>query len=137
MSRLILSFDDIAGGAESLLGIDFDFPMPQMCPDCGLRELADSFREPFKCDVPVLFVSGSFDGRTPPSNVEETIEGFSRAHHLIIEGSGHGHELFISSPKIKELELEFMSKGTVSMDRIQLPRMVFQGFADTPPNVTR
>jgi pimeloyl-ACP methyl ester carboxylesterase len=112
--------------SESLLGSDIDFPIPDVCAACGLQELPDSFRASFRCDVPTLFVSGSLDGRTPPTNAEEVRQGFSDSRSLVIAGAGHGHELFISSPEIKEAMLEFMTSGTVSTKTIQLPPIQFK-----------
>jgi pimeloyl-ACP methyl ester carboxylesterase len=112
--------------AQSLIGGDIDFPIPQLCEGCGLRELPDAFRAPFQCDVSTLFISGSLDGRTPPSNAEEVRRGFSQSQHVIIEGAGHGNELFTSSAEIKALMLEFMKSGRVTKDRIELPEFKFK-----------
>jgi pimeloyl-ACP methyl ester carboxylesterase len=111
---------------ESILGGDIDFPIPQVCAECGLRELPSSFRAPVQCDVPTLFISGSFDGRTPPSNAEEVRQGFSHSWHVIIEGAGHGNELFISSAAIGAVILEFMKTGQGAVETIRLPPLQFQ-----------
>jgi pimeloyl-ACP methyl ester carboxylesterase len=113
---------------QSLLGGDIDFPIPHICVACGLPELPDSFRAPLRCDVPSLFISGTLDGRTPPANAEEVRQGFSKSQHVIIEGAGHGNELFVSSPQIKEVILEFMKTGKVSGHRILLPPIEFKDF---------
>jgi pimeloyl-ACP methyl ester carboxylesterase len=55
-----------------------------------------------KSDVPALFISGTLDGRTPISNAEEYAAGFSRAHHLILDGAVHSDPLFLSTPRILE-----------------------------------
>jgi pimeloyl-ACP methyl ester carboxylesterase len=118
--------------AESLLGGDIDFPIPQLCDRCGLRELPASFRAPFQCDIPTLFISGSLDGRTPPANAEEVRRGFRHGQHVIIDGSGHGNELFSSSPEIKAVMLGFMKTGRIIQDRIVLPGFEFKELPTAP-----
>jgi pimeloyl-ACP methyl ester carboxylesterase len=73
----------------------------------------------------VLFISGTFDVRTPVSNAEEVRKGFPNSEHLIIEGAVHSDPLFLSSPKIKEVMLEFMKGRKVSTTRIALPPLKF------------
>jgi pimeloyl-ACP methyl ester carboxylesterase len=114
--------------SESLLGGDIDFPIPHVCTLCGLSELPEAFRTPLQCAVPTLFISGSLDGRTPPENAEEVRQGFSKSDHVIIEGAGHGNELFVSSPQIKEIILQFMRSGNVAVGRISLGPIQFKEF---------
>jgi hypothetical protein len=44
---------------------------------------------------------------------------------LIIEGAVHSDPLFLSSPKIKDVMLEFMKGQKVSTRRIALPPLKF------------
>lgn len=44
---------------------------------------------PFVCDVPVLFVSGALDGRTPPANAEALRARFRRATHIVFTNTSH------------------------------------------------
>jgi pimeloyl-ACP methyl ester carboxylesterase len=76
--------------------------------------------------VKVLFLSGTFDGRTPPGNVQELLKGFPNGQHVLIEGAGHGNELFISSPQIKDVMIEFMRDRPLSTKTITLPPIKFQ-----------
>jgi pimeloyl-ACP methyl ester carboxylesterase len=75
--------------------------------------------------VPVLFISGTLDARTPISNAEEYRAGFTNSHHLIIDGAVHSDPLFLSSPKIKDVMLEFMKGQTPSTTSIQLAPFKF------------
>ena len=95
-------------GRTSILGDKPEFPFPEVCRAWGNFKLDENFRRPVKSNVKVLFLSGTFDGRTPPSNVEEILKDFPNASHVLIEGAGHGDELFVSSPKIEDVMLEFM-----------------------------
>ena len=111
---------------KTLFGDLIDFPLPEVCDAWGIPELKPPFRSPVRSAVPTLFLSGTLDGRTPPSNAEEVRKNFRNSYHVIIEGAGHGNELFISSPKIKDVMLEFMKSGKVSTTRITLPPLTFR-----------
>jgi pimeloyl-ACP methyl ester carboxylesterase len=108
-----------------LLG-HIDFPFPEICSAWGVPELPPSERTLVRSNVPVLFISGTLDGHTPPSNAEEAQRGFPNSDHVLIEGAGHGHDLFVSSPEIRTLMVEFMKTGKVITRRIQLPPLHFQ-----------
>jgi pimeloyl-ACP methyl ester carboxylesterase len=67
---------------------NFDFPIPEICPAWGVPELPPSERSPVRSKLPVLFISGTLDGRTPPSNAEEVKRGFPNSIHVLIEDQG-------------------------------------------------
>lgn len=98
---------------------------PDVCVAWSAPDLGDAFRTPVKADVPVLFISGTLDARTPVSNAEEYRAGFSNSTHLIIEGAVHSDPLFLSSPKIKDVMLEFLRGAPLSTTRITLPPFKF------------
>jgi pimeloyl-ACP methyl ester carboxylesterase len=98
---------------------------PGVCDSWKAPDLGDEFRSPVKADVPVLFISGTLDARTPVSNAEEYRKGFPNSTHLIIEGAVHSDPLFLSSPKIKDAMLEFMKGSPVSTTKITATPMKF------------
>ena len=102
-----------------------DFPFLDVCDAWGNPDLGEPFRAPVKSNVPALFISGTFDVRTPVSNAEEVRRGFRNSTHLIIEGAVHSDPLFVSSPKIKDVMLEFMKGQPLSTSRIALPPLRF------------
>lgn len=104
----------------------FDFPIPDVCPAWKVPPLPTNEYTPVHSKLTVLFISGTLDGRTPPANVEEVIKGFPNSRHVLIEGAGHGNDLFVSSPDIPALMLEYMKSGEVQTDRIQLPPPQFR-----------
>jgi len=110
---------------DALLGDIMDFPFLDVCDAWGSPDLGPAFRRPVRSRVPVLFISGTLDARTPPSNAEEIRKGFPNSSHLIIDGAVHSDPLFLSSPKIKDVMLEFMKGQPVSTARIALPPMKF------------
>jgi pimeloyl-ACP methyl ester carboxylesterase len=76
--------------------------------------------------VPTLFISGSLDARTPPSNADEVMKGFSSARHLVIERGAHDDDLFLPSPRIGEAILAHLLGHPVAIERITLPPLRFR-----------
>jgi pimeloyl-ACP methyl ester carboxylesterase len=103
----------------------FNLPFPDVCDEWKAPDLGDEFRSPVRSDVPVLFISGTLDARTPISNAEEYRAGFSNSTHMIIEGAVHSDPLFLSSPKIKEGMMEFLRGQPVTVTRISAAPMKF------------
>ena len=103
----------------------FNIPFPEVCEHWNAPDLGDEFRSPLRSDVPVLFISGSLDARTPLSNAEEYRKGFANSAHIIIDGAVHSDPLFLSSPKIQEGMLEFLRGQAVTTTKITLPPMKF------------
>lgn len=106
---------------NTLLGNAANTEFPEVCAAWGNPDLGKEFRSPVKSNVPVLFISGTLDGRTPVSNAVAARKGFPNSTHLIIEGAWHSDPLFLSSPKIKDVMLEFMRGVPVSTTKITLP----------------
>ena len=115
----------------TLLEDFFNLPFPEICEQWKAPDLGDEFRSPLRSDIPVLFISGTLDARTPVDNAEEYRKGFSRSTHMIIEGAVHSDPLFLSSPKIQEGMLEFLRGQAVTTTKITLPPMKFAPLA--PP----
>ncbi len=113
---------------NTLLGATIDFPFPNICEAWNQNDLGESFRKPFKTNVPTLFISGTLDGRTPVSNAEETRRGFSNSQHLIIERAGHSDDLFVSSPQIAERMLKFLKGDKIDSTKITLPPLKWRKF---------
>ena len=114
---------------DTLLEDLSNYPFPDICQEWKAPDLGDTFRSLVRSDVPVLFISGTLDARTPISNAEEYRAGFPNSTHLIIEGAVHSDPLFLSSPKIKDVMLEFMKGLPVSTTRITLSPMKFAPLA--------
>jgi pimeloyl-ACP methyl ester carboxylesterase len=108
-----------------LLFSDINFPFMDVCKAWGSPDLGKTFRSPIKSPVPVLFISGTLDAKTPISNAEEIMGGFPNGTHLIIDGAVHSDPLFLSSPKIKDVMLEFMRGARISTTKIKLPPLKF------------
>jgi pimeloyl-ACP methyl ester carboxylesterase len=98
---------------------------PATCEACGSPDLGDEFRAPLKCDVPVLFVSGDLDARTPPENVEEIRAGFSDHAHVLVVNTGHDARELMSE-EYCELVNEFLMGERVESATIELPPLEFR-----------
>lgn len=110
---------------ETLLEDISNFPFPEICEEWKAPDLGDQFRSPVTASVPVLFISGTLDARTPISNAEEYRKGFSNSTHIIIEGAVHSDPLFLSSPRIKDGMLEFLKAQPLTVTKIVAPPMKF------------
>lgn len=110
---------------ETLLEDGANQLFPDICEIWKAPDLGDAFRAPVRADVPVLFISGTLDARTPVSNAEEYRKGFPNSTHLIIEGAVHSDPLFLSSPGIKDAMMQFLRGEPVTNTKITLPAMKF------------
>jgi imidazolonepropionase-like amidohydrolase/pimeloyl-ACP methyl ester carboxylesterase len=104
--------------ASSIVGHTIDFPFPVVCDAIGVPELGASFRAPLRADTRVLFLSGSLDGRTPPSNAEEILPGFRNGTHILVENVGHDDELLVGSPEILAAITGFLAGDPPGVDTL-------------------
>jgi pimeloyl-ACP methyl ester carboxylesterase len=112
--------------AESTLLADAaDFPIPDVCDAWGVPELGPDFRSPISSKVPVLFVSGTLDAHTPPSNAHEVLAGFPNGRHVLVEGGAHCL-LGFSLPKGRKVTTKFLRGDSVSLSRLSTPAFGFR-----------
>ncbi len=111
---------------EALLGRGLDFFIPAVCPTWGISDLGPDFRSPIESTIPTLFISGTLDFRTPPSNAEAASAGFLNSELVIIEGAGHDNDLFVSSPEILDIMMAFMRGQPLPTRRITLSPIAFR-----------
>ena len=110
---------------ETILGDVANADLRARCATWPHRDLGDAFRAPLTSSIPVLFISGSLDPRTPPVNAEEVGRGFPDGRHLVIDGAAHDDDLLLSSHRIAELMLRFLGGQDVPSQRIALPPLRF------------
>jgi pimeloyl-ACP methyl ester carboxylesterase len=108
---------------RSIFGVMTNFPFPDVCAAAGIAPLPDAFRLPLTTPVPALFVSGTLDSNTPPSQAEGVMRGFSHASHLIVEGAGHESTL---TPAVRERIASFLAGGAVASATLPGAAPVFQ-----------
>ncbi len=107
----------------ALLGRTTNFPFPDVTAGMDLPDLGDEFRQNPVSSIPSLFFSGTLDGRTYLPSAKELIKGFENGIHVVIDGAGH--DLFLSTPKVKELLLDFFAEKAVSSQTIDIPMPIF------------
>lgn len=109
--------------AGALIGDVANRSLELVCPSWPVRDLGPGFRGALTSDVEVLAVSGTLDSRTPPSNAEEALAGFSKMHHLLVVGGAHGDDLLISSDAIGDSMVRFLRTGDPGAERVVLPSL--------------
>jgi pimeloyl-ACP methyl ester carboxylesterase len=100
---------------DTLLGNTIDFPLPEICTAVGCPDLGDDFRKPITSDVPVLFVTGTLDCRTPEANVDELAPGFRSHRRLVVEDTGHGDLLLAAGVQVAIAR--YVATGDVDTER--------------------
>ncbi|MBX2871904.1 MAG: alpha/beta hydrolase [Saprospiraceae bacterium] len=107
----------------ALLGRTTNFPFPDVTDGMGLPDLGDEFRKNPTSSIPSLFFSGTLDGRTYLPSAKELIKGFENGIHVVIDGAGH--DLFLSTPKVKSLLVDFFGEKSVMAQTIEIPMPIF------------
>jgi pimeloyl-ACP methyl ester carboxylesterase/beta-lactamase class A len=111
---------------QTLLGDAVDCLSSGLGEALGNPDLGPAYRAPIRSSVPVLFISGTLDGRTPVSNAAEVRRGFPNSEHLIVEGASHGYDLFFFTPKVQEVMQEFLRDQPISTARVALSGFPFR-----------
>ena len=107
-----------------MVGSLIDFPFPEICEAWGRPDLGSTFRSPVRSNLPVLFISGTLDGRTPISNAEEIRKGFPNSVSIVVEQAGHV-DASMFKPKTIEVMLEFLKGLPLSTTRVASPPLEF------------
>ncbi len=97
----------------------------ESCRACGAIDLGDSFRTDAKCSVPILFVSGSLDVRTPPENVAAILENYPQAAHVLVHNAGHDSRELMSI-EYRRLLQAFLRGAIVDSTEFTLPPVIFE-----------
>lgn len=100
---------------SSLLGDALNFPMPHVMGVRPQIDLGDSFRAPFRSDIPALFISGTLDGRTYPDEAAEETKGFANRRRLVVENGGHN--IYEADKRIADVVVAFF-KGEATPETI-------------------
>jgi pimeloyl-ACP methyl ester carboxylesterase len=110
----------------ALLGLPFDDVMvsAEYCNALDAAEHDVHAWRPFSSDVPTLFISGSLDSNTPPSQAEEVRYGFGRGVHLVVENARH-ETLPVTA--VQDAIVDFFGGADVAGRRITAGPFVFLG----------
>jgi pimeloyl-ACP methyl ester carboxylesterase len=105
---------------SSVVGRQLDGVAPDICDALGVESLDDSLRRSVESDVPVLAVSGTLDARTPVQNANEVLRHLRHGVHIVVEGAGHGEDLWVSTPKIAARAAAFLRHRKIASERLQV-----------------
>ncbi|MFO1186663.1 MAG: alpha/beta fold hydrolase [Alphaproteobacteria bacterium] len=97
-----------------LLGDTLNFPMPQIAGIRPSLDLGRAFRAPFQSPAPVLFISGTLDGRTSVPEAKATLRQFPRGRHLIVKNGGHN--IFEADPRIADAVVAYFNGAPVPQE---------------------
>lgn len=111
-----------ANGA--VLGRAGNLPFPDINDALGVKDLGDDFRAPLVSNLPTLFFSGNYDGRTYIEEQKMVAEGFSNKAFIVLDGAGH--DLFMSTPEVGDLMLDFLNGEMVESRRINVGPLKFR-----------
>jgi pimeloyl-ACP methyl ester carboxylesterase len=87
----------------------------------------DKFREKPVSNIPVLLLSGTLDGRTYIESQAEAVSGMRKRQTVVVKNAGHN--LFMVSPQVTTVILDFMRGKDVNGREInaELPDMLTAG----------
>ncbi|MDG2013236.1 MAG: alpha/beta hydrolase [Pirellulaceae bacterium] len=98
-------------------------------PDVG-----NAFRTPKKCDIPVVFVNGDWDIKTPIENMYEIAAYFPNSHQVVVHQAGHGtitSRMQKQHPEFIAQLVEFLTTGKMDSLPTEIQVKKFRRF--TPP----
>ena len=109
---------------ECLLGDAANWPTPYLADAWGANDLGDQFRSNVDSKVAVLFIVGNMDSRTPVSNAEELMKGFSNSDLVIVDNVGH-NDLPMGMPELREIWGKFLATGKAVSTSLVAPKIRF------------
>lgn len=108
---------------ETLLDDPSDIALdPKLCAEVGNPDLGPTFRSQIWSEDPTLFLSGSMDSETPPSNAENVRWGFPNSAHVIVENGFHET---LPAPEVQDVVVDFFAGQDVSGRSVRFDRPAF------------
>ncbi len=109
---------------QCILGSSINFLMYEWRTNLDFPQLPKDFRELKSNKVNALLLSGSLDGRTYSNSGIEIAKKFENGNHVIIENAGH--DLYMQSPCIGDMVLDFFKGKEIQVSRIVLEPTIFE-----------
>lgn len=109
--------------ATGVLGDAINFPMPHAAGMRPSLDLGADFRAPLQSSVPTLFISGTLDGRTSPTEAREELKGLRNGRLLLVENGGHN--IFEADKRVADAVVAFF-RGADVPSTIRLEPPVFR-----------
>lgn len=107
-----------------LLGDAVNFPFDGLAEAWGAPDLGETFRGPLRTEVPILFLTGDVDSRTPTRNAEELMADMPNAHLIEVENAAH--DLNWLQPELRELWSRFLAGEAPEISRVVGPKVKFE-----------
>jgi len=108
---------------NTMLGSTINFLLYEWMQAIDFPQLPAQFRAMPMNAVDALLLSGTLDGRTYVSSAKEIAKKFKNGQHVIIENAGH--DLYMESPVIGDMVLDFFKGKQLNLDRIVLKPTIF------------
>lgn len=106
------------------LGEGINFLLLNWLQDYAFLQLPDVFRTLPENHVDALLLSGTMDGRTYLPSAVETAKAFKQGHFVVLDNAGHN--LYMQSPIIGDLVLDFFKGKKLNVSEIKLEPIVFE-----------
>lgn len=103
---------------SSILGSSINFLLYEWMTNVNFPQLPNDFREMKENGVDALLLSGTMDGRTYVNSGIEIAKKFKNGQHVIIGNAGH--DLYMQSPLIGDLVLDFFKGKDLNIKSIEL-----------------
>ena len=110
--------------SDCLLGDEVNFPFDGLAEAWGAPDVGDAFRGPLVSDVPVLFIAGDVDSRTPVSNATELMKHLPNARLIVVENAGH--DLNWVQTELREAWSAFLAGEEIDVTRVVAPPIAFR-----------
>ncbi len=102
-----------------------DPPYPTLAKAWDAPDLGDAFRGPLRSNVPILFIVGNLDSRTPIRNAEELMVDLPNSNLVIVENAGH-NDVPMGMPALRALWGDFLKTGKARSTTITGPSIRFR-----------
>lgn len=100
-----------------------NFPFPDAAHAWSIEDLGEEFRGPLRSEVPILFVVGDLDSRTPIRNAKELMTTLPNAHLIEVENAGH--DTNVLQPELRRAWHDFFAGRAVETQRVVAPPVKF------------
>lgn len=109
---------------NTILGKGINYLLLEWINELNYFRLPNEFRKLKENNVDALLLSGTMDGRTYLSSAIEIAKSFKNGQHIIIDNAGHN--LYMLSPIIGDLVVDFFKGEELNISEIKLKPVIFE-----------
>ena len=111
-----------------LLSDAVNFPFSELADAWNATDLGDEFRSALRTNIPIQFIVGDLDSRTPVGNAEELMAHMPNAELIVVTNVGH-NDVPMGMPLLRERWGKFLRTGETFTATIQGPPVRFASLA--------